>query len=176
MPSTGDVFCGTGENVASGGGFAWSNPDNITADDAADAGCTAVSALSDYLVARNFDFSGVPDGQIITGITVKIECSEHSAGTQELLAQLQDDSSALIGEVKSSLVSGTTKVVHTYGGSTDDWTVELTSAIVKDADFGVRIWFGPDTHSFNVDYVTMALEYEPAPNPRRPMWFLAGGS
>lgn len=156
MPSTGDTFPGTGENNAGIGATAWTSPGSVTADDTVDATCNA-AASSQYLVARNYGFS-VPSGAAILGITVRIEASEHSPGTESLNAQLQDDGGVLIGSSKATSISGTGKTVYTYGGTADVWGATLTSTIVNDVDFGVRFWF-TTSHDVRVDFVTLAVEY-----------------
>lgn len=163
MATTGNVFAGTGENNAGIGATAWTTPENVVSDNATDATCNA-PASSQYLVARTFDFSSIPNDAIITGITVRAEASEHSAGTESLNAQLQDESGALFGSSQAQTISGTPKAVYTYGGTTDVWGATLTPAIVKDADFGVRLWF-TTAHDVRVDYVTMAVEYQLPPTP-----------
>ncbi len=156
MASTGNVFPGTGESVLRGA-TGWTNPGNIVSDNATDATCNGPG--SDYLVARNFNFSVIPAGAVIQGVTVRVEASEHSAGTEVLNAQLQDDSATLVGSAKSNItVSGTGKAVYTTGGTADTWGASLTRAIVQDADFGVRLWF-TTSHDVRIDFVTMAIEY-----------------
>jgi hypothetical protein len=161
MASTGNVFAGTGENNAGIGATAWVNPGNLTADDTTDTTNTA-AASSQYLVARNFNFSSIPANAIIGGVLVRVEASESGTGTEPLLAQLQDASGTLFGSSKSTSnegsISGTTKVVYTYGSTSDLWGAALTVAIVKDADFGVRFWF-TTAHTMAIDYVTAAIEY-----------------
>jgi hypothetical protein len=156
MPSTGNVFAGTGENNAGIGATAWTNPGNITSDNATDASCNA-GASSQYLVARNFSF-GLPSNALIVGVTVRIEAAESSAGSETLNAQLQNESGTLVGSSKTASVNGTSPTVYTFGSTSDLWGATLTSAIVNDADFGVRFWF-TSAHNMTVDYVTMALEY-----------------
>lgn len=160
MASTGDVFAGTGESVDRAGLTAWVNPGNLTANDANDATCNG--AGSDYLVARNFNFSGIPSGGLIVGVLVKVDASEHSGGTEALLAQLQDDGAALIGSSKSQanegVISGTAKAVYTYGSTSDVWGASLTLAMVQNANFGVRFWY-TTSHDVRINYVTMAVEY-----------------
>lgn len=102
--STGDVFPGTGSNVDRSGLTAWVNPGNITSDDANDATCNG--AGSDYLVGSNFGFS-IPATATIQGVTVKVEASEHSAGTESFSAQLQNATATLFGDVKSNTLNGT---------------------------------------------------------------------
>jgi hypothetical protein len=156
MPSTGNVFPGTGENNAGIGATAWTNPTNVLSDNAADATCNA-GASSQYLVARNFGLA-IPAGSTISGITIRVEASEHSPGNEVLRAQLQDHTGALIGTSKTVTLSGTTKLVYTFGGAADSWGATLTDAIVNDADFGVRLWF-TTSHDVRIDFVTLAVEY-----------------
>ena len=160
MPNTGNVFAGTGETVDRAGLTAWTTPENVTADDTNDATCNATG--SDYLVARNFNFSGIPATATITGVLVRVEASEHSGGTEPLLAQLQDATAALTGASKSASnegnISGTVKAVYTYGSTSDLWSATLSVATVQDADFGVRFWF-TTAHDVRIDFVTMAIEY-----------------
>jgi hypothetical protein len=157
MASTGNVFAGTGENNAGIGATAWTNPGNVTADDAADATCAAAGS-SQYLVSRNFNFASIPAGALPTGITVRVEASEHSGGTEALFLQLQDSTGTLIGSSKSLTLNGTGKAVYTYGSSSDAWGATLTLAMVQSSTFGVRAWF-TTTHDVRIDFVTMAVEY-----------------
>jgi len=164
MASTGNVFPSVGENNAGIGATAWTSPGSVTADDTVDATCNA-GASSQYLVARSFDFSAIPNDAVINGITVRVEASEHSTGTESLNAQLQNDAGTLFGSSQAQTINGTTKSVYTYGGTADVWGATLTAAIVKDADFGVRLWF-TTSHDVRIDYVTMAVEYQLPPTAR----------
>lgn len=162
MANTGDTFPGTGESVDRAGLTAWTGPENVVSDNTTDATCNGTG--SDYLVARNYGFT-VPAGATINGILVRVEASEHSGGTEPLLAQLQDATAALIGSSKSTSnegsISGTTKAVYTYGSTSDLWGATLDDTIVNDPDFGVRLWF-TTAHDVRVDFVTLAIEYTPA--------------
>jgi hypothetical protein len=161
MASTGNVFVGTGENNAGIGATAWTNPGNITSDNATDASCNA-AATSQYLVGRNCGFA-IPTDATIVGVTVRIEAAETSAGSETLNGRLQDETGALTGSGKTASIGGTTPTVYTYGGTADLWGATLTPAIVNDADFGVRFWF-TTAHNMTVDYVTIAIEYS-TPTP-----------
>jgi hypothetical protein len=157
MASTGNLFPGTGENNAGIGATAWTNPGNVVSDNTTDASCNA-AASSQYLIARNFNLAAVPDDSLILGITVRIEASESSTGSETLNARLQDDAGALVGNAKTASINGTGKTVYTYGGAADVWGAGLTAAKVKNANFGVRFWF-TTAHNIAVDYVTLAVEY-----------------
>jgi hypothetical protein len=163
MSTTGNVFPGTGSSVARSTGTAWTGPTNVGSDNATDATCNSGSAGSAYLVASNFDFSSLPSDATILGFTVRVEASEHSAGTETLNAQLQGSTAALVGSSKTASLNGTGKIVYTYGGTADMWGTSLTAPEVKDSDFGVRVWF-TTTHDVRIDYVTVAVEYSTGVN------------
>lgn len=163
MANTGNTAPTSGTSVTGVGTTGWTNPGNILSDDGADATCNSLGG-SYYLVAKTFGFA-IPAGATINGILVRVEASEHTSGTEPLLAQLQDDAGNLTGSSKSAAnegnISGTTKAVYTYGSTSDVWGATLTDTIVNDADFGVRLWF-TTAHDVRIDYVTMAVEYTPA--------------
>jgi hypothetical protein len=158
VASTGNVFPGTGSSVARSSATAWTDPSNIVSDNGSDATCSSGSSGSAYLVASGFDFSSIPDDATILGITVRVEASEHSGGTEWLTVQLQGSSGALVGTGSIAVLNGTTKAVYTLGGASSLWGATLTAADVKDSDFGVRSWF-VTAHDVRIDYVTVAVEY-----------------
>lgn len=157
MANTGNIFPGTGTSVARGTNTDWTNPGNIVSNNATDATCSSGATGSDYLRASNFGFS-LAAGAVIQGVTVRVEASEHTSGTESLNVQLVDDAGVLIGASKAATISGTAKAVYTYGSTSDLWSATLTEAIVEDTDFGVQCWF-TTTHDVRVDYITIALEY-----------------
>jgi hypothetical protein len=154
--STGDVFPNNGSNNNGIGTTAWTLPSEITANDGSDATCSTTSS-SQYLVASSFNFT-LPAGAIIKGITVKIEASESSPGSETLNARLQDNNGNLFGNTKTNSINGTGKLVYTYGSASDLWGATITKAIVETVSFGVRFWY-TTSHDVQVDYVTMAIEY-----------------
>ena len=75
MSDTGFLIAAAGSNVANGSGVAWSNPGNITADDASNASFTVGVALdgdTDRLTSGTHSVS-LPGGAIINGIEVQAE-------------------------------------------------------------------------------------------------------
>lgn len=158
MANTGNVFPGAGANVDRASSTAWTSPGNVVSDNATD---TTVVVPSDYLVCSSFDFSSIPDGAIIKGVTVRVEASETGSGTSNYVPQLISDTTpTLIGSPKSAVtVSGSTKVISTNGGTADLWGATLTSAIVKNSGFGVAIWSTDTTNTLAIDFVTIAIEY-----------------
>ena len=158
MANTGNVFPGVGDQVSTGG-TPWTNPGNITADDGADA--TVVAAvISDDLFARVFGLA-VPTGATINGITVRVEASEHSGGSETLEIHLRD-SLGNVSSLRSVSLSGTTKSVYTAGSTSDLWGwTHLTPGVVNNPDFAVRMRI-VTAHDVRIDFVTMAVEYTPA--------------
>jgi hypothetical protein len=122
---------------------------------------TTAAVPTDYLVCSNFNFSAVPDGATIAGITVRVEASETGTGSSNYIAQLISATTpTLIGSAKSAVtVTGTTKVVSSNGSATDLWGATLTAAIVKNSGFGVAIWSTDTVNTLAIDYVTIAVEY-----------------
>lgn len=161
MASTGDVFPTSGTTVDRAGSTAWTSPGNITANDAADA---SAAVPTDYLIASGFGFS-IPTGSTIKGVTVKVEASETGTGSSNYIPQLSSDTTpTLIGSAKSAVtVNGTTPTVSTNGGTSDLWGATLTPATVNAAGFGVTLWSTDTTNTLSIDYVTIAIEYDPPP-------------
>lgn len=158
MASTGNVFPTVGANVDRASSTAWTNPGNVVSDDATD---TTVVVPSDYLVTSGYDFSVIPDGSTILGITVRVEASETGSGTSTYIPQLHSDTTpTLIGSAKTAVtVSGATKVISTNGSTSDTWGASLTAAIVKNSGFGVSIWSTDTVNTLAIDFVTIAVEY-----------------
>ena len=61
MASTGNVFPTSGTTVDRAGATAWTNPGNVTLDDAADA---TAAVPTDYLVCTTFGFT-IPDVWVV---------------------------------------------------------------------------------------------------------------
>jgi len=156
MATTGELFAGSGGSVDRSGNNAWTDPGNITADDAAEA---FADVPTDYLVATNFGAS-IPSGATIDGITVRVHATEIGTGSSNFIPQLVSDGTpTLIGSAKSAVTIGSNP--HVSGGSSDVWGATLTPAIVSSSGFGVAIW---STDSFGgneiqVDYITIEIHY-----------------
>jgi hypothetical protein len=157
MPTTGNTFPGSGTTVDRAGSTAWTNPGNITSDNAADA---TAAVPTDYLLASNFGFS-IPLTATILGVTVRVEASETGTGTSNYVPQLMSDTTpTLIGSAKTAVtVSGTTPTVAASGSATDLWGATLTPDIVNGSGFGVAIWSTDSTNTLAIDFITIAVEY-----------------
>jgi hypothetical protein len=163
MATTGALFPTVAVSVDRAGNGAWTNPGNVVSDNTTDA---TVTVPSDYLVTSGYGFA-IPASATITGVTVRVQASETGSGGSAYTPQLHSGTTpTLIGSAKTStVVSGTTKVISTNGGSSDLWGATLTPAIVNDSGFGVSIW-SADTSNANVlavDYVTVEVTYSDLP-------------
>ena len=149
----------------------WVTPGNVVADDATTASVTAATFDSPdqtaVLKATGFDFTAIPDGSTIVGVTANIN-TYYAAGTASLdLCQLLDTSGAKVGTNQAAtpvVMSTVTTTVITEGGPTDLWGNALDAAWVKDPDFGIALGCLATAANADVfvDYVTLEVTYVPA--------------
>ena len=144
---TGWVIAGAG--TSTGGGIAWTNPGNITADDATVAQCNLTNlASSRYIYADTFGID-IPSGATVDGIEVRYQvytCGggcEAGTATENLVRLVKSDGSIDTG-VNYSMGQDYTSSATNYdrGGASDLWGLssgEYDEADVEDADFGFLI-------------------------------------
>ena len=179
MASTGFTLPGRGASINTGSNE-WTDPGNVTADDAANAS-TAFGALSqsDSLFADLYGFS-IPSGATIDGIEVKYErvlpqWGEGAPTVTSTDLQLAEGG-VVIGTVDTDLSDWTFSVVAvTRGSDSDDWGAALTPEIVNSDTFGVRLEATWDaalgtTDTAEVDYIQINVHYtEAASFPHLPL-------
>jgi len=172
--TTGQVYPTLGTTVAESPWLdnTWTKPTNIYSDNAATANVTAPSYDNGdqtyVLKATGFDFSAIPDGSTINGITARINAfyrSGQGSGSMDL-CQLLDISRAKVGTNKCSTpvaLTTTTSTIITQGSASDLWGNVLTSTWVKDPDFGIAmgILATAANADVDVDYVTLEVSYTP---------------
>lgn len=146
----------------------WSNPINAKLEDGSTAtaqlwnGTTAL-AHTNYLKATSFNFVGIPNAAIITGVQVDVKRS----------GQLTTDYSVQL--VKGGTISGiehanmcsnvTTSTITwgTYGSSSDIWGLTLAPTDIMNGNFGVALAFGathdPADMSVSVDAIRITVYY-----------------
>lgn len=136
MTDTGWVMAGSGANV-SGGGYAWSSPGNVTAEDGAAATVAlAKSQTSDYLKATNFGLSPlVPAGATIDGVAVQIKRYGGSYFT-DVLVQLLKAGSGAGSNYSAGAAWASSWEYKTFGGPTSLWGTTLTRDDVVNSGFG----------------------------------------
>ncbi len=169
MATLGPIFPGSAEMVSElpYDDETIANPANVTADDSSFATITGNAFDSPdqtfVLKAYNFNFSSIPDGSTIDGVTANIRTWYSNATVSIHLAQLLDTSRANGGTNQFATPTALTSSEATYtkGGATDKWGLALTTAWVKDPDFGIGIAFqATGTNSrLNVDWITLTIDY-----------------
>ncbi len=170
---TEQMYAGAGSADASAGTAAWSSTINIVSSDNSWATSDIAGIASSYfLVGSSMGFN-IPTGSEITG--VKVEWEKRATA---VTSPIYDSAVRLyVGGV----INGTNHATGTqwptaidlyssYGGSTDDWGVTLTPAIVNAGDFGAVISAnkptGVDTTTAFVDTVRMTVYYMSGANVR----------
>lgn len=178
MASTGAVFPTSGTSTAESPWLdnAWTTPEEVVSDNDIYANVTAgtfdASDRTEVLKASGFDFSAIPDGATIGGVTARVEARGDSTSVLIDLAQLLDTSGAKVG---TNLAAGdipltATDAVYMIGGTADLWGNALDDTWVKNPQFGIALGARADAANSQVfiDYVTLEIEYtsaEPPPPP-----------
>lgn len=167
MTTAGPNIAGAG--ASSGGGTAWTNPGNITADDASYATCTlTASGTSQALNGTSFGFS-IPSGATIDGFLVEIErFSSSPLGSPFNIA----DSNVQL--IKGGTAGGTNKstgavwnytspTIVSFGGAADLWGQTWTDSDVNASNFGATLSIqnlsGVSTRTGSVDYIRITVYY-----------------
>ena len=176
MATTGQVYPTLGETISESPWLdnTWTTPTNIYSDNAATANVTATSFDNPdqtfVLKATGFNFSMIPDGSTINGVTCRVNAwyrSGQGAGSVDLL-QLLDTSKARVGTnqcLTAVALTTTDTTIITKGGVADLWGNALTAAWVKSANFGVGLGILATAANadVDVDYITLEIEYTPPP-------------
>lgn len=167
MADTGWVLAGRGRSI-SRSATAWTNPGNITADDASDATCGTIAkggSTTDWLVADQFGLS-VPAGNYINGIEIQVDIGGtnfDASGGQFASVNVGTDDSTL-GSAESGPSFSTTDSLQTMGGASNTFGLSLDISDVNSSDFQVRFYIVNNSASannatFNVDAVWIKVHY-----------------
>lgn len=136
---TGFVIAGAGATVNTGSGPVWTDPGNITADDATNASSSVfASATSDDLKASNFGFS-IPGGATIDGIEVRAQLAASFGPDNYVYVNVGKDDSTLATNKNPGVATTTTPTNYDSGGSSDLWGLSWTAAEINASTFQVRI-------------------------------------
>ena len=149
------------------GDMRWTNPENVAGSDDARAvwNMAAITDVSNYLIASGFDFTAVPIGALVTGISVGVECSNSSAAPGKYLGVVEllvNGAKVGLNRGNDTLMDQSTDATITYGGSTDRWGTQLTGADIQ--QLGVRLQAfveaaGSAATDARVDNVTVTVTY-----------------
>lgn len=167
---TGWVIAGQGRAVNHGSGtVAWTNPGNITVDDASNATVTIAGFgnISHWLVADTFDFSSIPDSATIDGIEVRAQLSVNTASGSTLNRVNIAKSDSTLGTEKIPATALTTSPVNYDNGTSSDlWGLSISAAEVKTSTFQARITVGNSSvanRTFSCDAMWMRVTYTYTP-------------
>lgn len=133
-----------GTNVDNGGGNAWSNPGNITAEDGSVASATVNgTAATDFLDGQMSTPFAIPAGATRKGYEVLLVQRERGGGTtgncRDNSLRLLDGGGSAVGDNKALTASWPTDPQSLlYGGPDDLWGTSLAVDDVNDAQFGAR--------------------------------------
>mgnify|MGYP001613434132 CR=1 FL=1 len=153
------------KSPTSGTGTGWTNPGNILASDNAYADVTLLSAVSNPLIAKGFDFSAIPSGAQPIGILVEWETkSTGTPGTRIVENSIRlRKSGGPVGDNKSAAVEWFGSDTYMgYGGATDLWNAGLTLADVQNSEFGSEMACEEiigNSRTASVDHCRITLYY-----------------
>jgi len=146
----------------------WVNPTNIYGAGEASVTATTFDAGDQTYVlkAYGFDFSAIPAGANIVGVTCVINARYATAAASIDLVQLLDVSRAKVGTNLASTPTAltTSAANYTFGSGSNLWGNALTVAWLQDADFGVAIvclagGTGNNNVDVYIDSVTLDVTY-----------------
>ncbi|WP_133249523.1 beta strand repeat-containing protein, partial [Flavobacterium cheongpyeongense] len=157
----------SGANNTGVGTIAWTNPGNITTVGTPYATRSINNnntAITNYLIGSDYDFSGIPTNAIIGGITVTINRRTSGSGsvTDSAIRIVKGGS---IGSTNRSTgavwnTSGFTTV--TYGGTSDLWGTTWSVSDIQNSNFGVALSALISTNNnrtLSVDYMQITVTY-----------------
>lgn len=133
-----------GTFISTGAGTAWTNPSNANSDAGTYTNATLLAKgnLTESLRLTNFNFSGIPDGATINGISLEILKQGANGNTVDESIRLMKAASTPIGDNRKKSEATWPKSVasRTYGSSTDLWGSSWALADIKgNTNFGVEI-------------------------------------
>ncbi|KKQ51274.1 MAG: Flagellar hook-length control protein fliK, partial [Parcubacteria group bacterium GW2011_GWD2_38_12] len=141
----------------------WTNPTNIYSDNAATAYVIAASYDNGdqtyVLKATGFDFSAIPDGSTINGVTARMNAwyrSGQGSGAMDL-CQLLDINKAKVGTNQCATqvaLTTTNTTIITKGSTVDNWGNALDTTAI-----GIKATAA--NADVDVDYVTLEIDYTP---------------
>jgi hypothetical protein len=124
----------------------WSNPANAY-DNTDGTYATDNTGVTNSFTNHGF---GVPDGNTVEGVVVKLEVSgTTAAGTIDV--QLSWDGGTSWTPAKTTPTLTTTDAVVTLGGTSNLWGRSWSPTEFSNGNFAVRLTGGPDTNTVQVD-------------------------
>lgn len=164
MASQGPLFPTTTIDDATVGTLAWTNPNNVQADDGSSATRNVTNGnKTHYIKCTGFGFS-IPNGSTINGIEMTVEAKITNAATNTI-------SDFNIRLVKADTIGATNRAnntqfnnafnPYTWGSSSDLWGDTWTPSDINNANFGCAFSAQSlsGTDDLSVDYISMTVYY-----------------
>jgi len=162
-PGSGFVISSPSTCATGPGTIPWTNPMNaIATDNVYATAALAGGSTSNYLNCTGFNFSGIPAGATITGITVNIERkASRNRRARDALVYL------IKGGVVNTAFNGatatqytTTDVIAPHGGMTSLWGTTWLVTDVQAVNFGVAYAVTSSRGlTVSVDHVQVRIDY-----------------
>lgn len=175
----GPVNPSTAVNTTGIGTTAWLNPVYVYAsDNSRSTGPLSRDSITNYLIATGFDFSAIPDGAVILGITVEVRRSEFNVSNRAAIRdyEVKIVQNGSISSVQNKAQTGVnwpapaSEGYTSYGGSADLWGLSWTSADIKNPNFGVAISAknttisgGGGNETARINHIRISVEYSSGP-------------
>lgn len=145
-------------------GAAWTNPNNVLADDASHATISlANTTASGALVVTAFGFD-IPPGAIVVGVTATV-IGKRSIGdnVQISTVQLVGGGAGIGDDLGPSANITTSDVSYVFGSGINRWGAILTGGVVNAAAFGVQVKVKKPAHTVAttalLDHILLSLVY-----------------
>lgn len=158
----------TGASLTGIGDTAWTNPTNITANDATRATSAPVTT-SNYLHAHSFaGITSIPSDAVIGGFTVSVDGQANGAGTVDSAhVRMVKGGVVQTTVTRSSQLANGADSTTTYGSTTDlfgvEWAVGDVTATGA-TGFGVAFYWdsGGGATTASIDTITVSIPYRTA--------------
>jgi hypothetical protein len=148
----------------------WTTPEGICGAGTANVTAATYDAGDQTYVlkAQGFDFSAIPVGSTINGVTCVVNGYYATAAVSIDLLQLLDTTGAKVGtnQAATPIALTTGAANYTKGGAADKWGLALDAAWVKNVNFGVALGClaggtGNSNNDVYIDSVTLEIDYTP---------------
>jgi len=162
MSASGPKICATATDEGSHSGIAWTNPNNITANDGVFATCAMGGGdTTNPLLASNFGFA-IPGGATILGIQVDVKRFASGGTVKDNGLFLQSAAVDVSADKSTASNWAGASQLDSYGGAADTWGwVGISAALINSATFGFEIsgQQATGTPTAQIDYVQVTVTY-----------------
>jgi len=146
---------------------AWTNPDLVYTRGGGEADVSPIGAsVTEFLKATGFDFSAIPEGATIDGISAICSCFQTPTNDSTIKTAQLVIGGTISGTNQAAdevIATGFSPVDITIGGALNKWGLTPTRAQVIASNFGVA--FAVEVFGFTsvmIDYIEITVYYTAA--------------